>query len=176
MKFEGNKMVKVKIFITGGVGFIGSHLVETLIQNDCEITIIDNFSTRSIKNLEGIDKSNITVIHHGIEDYKFINELIEKVNFDYVYLLGAVASVAATIEYSIGTHDVNLNANLHILQSLRQNYRKKQRLFLRLQLQYMEIFQHILKVRNLKSLQNHPMRLINLQLREWFIFTRVYTD
>lgn len=46
---------KVKILVTGGAGFIGSHVVEALLRHNAEVIVLDNLSTGSLINLEGLD-------------------------------------------------------------------------------------------------------------------------
>ena len=65
-----------KVIITGGAGFIGSHLVKKLIDNDTkEILVIDDLSTGKIENIEGIDQ--VKFENKRIEDIDNLSELFE---------------------------------------------------------------------------------------------------
>lgn len=106
------------ILITGGAGFIGSNLADALIE-DNEIVVVDDLSMGKIENLP--ESSNLHFFEHSITDYKFMNDLLVEWKFDYIFLLAAVASVADTIERPLETHEVNQNANINILETIRVN-------------------------------------------------------
>lgn len=55
-----------KALITGGAGFLGSHLVNSLVSKNYHVIVLDNFSTGNINNLSHIDKDNITIIEHDV--------------------------------------------------------------------------------------------------------------
>lgn len=114
-----------KILITGGAGFIGSNLADALI-GDNEIVVVDDLSMGKVENLPKSD--NLFFLEHSITDYRFMSNLLVEWNFDYIFLLAAVASVADTIERPIGTHEVNQNANLNILETIRTKHLKIKKL------------------------------------------------
>jgi len=64
----------MKVLVTGGAGFIGSHLTDSLILSNDEITVVDNFSTGNINNLDHA-KSKINIIDGDIRDQNLIEEL-----------------------------------------------------------------------------------------------------
>lgn len=107
-----------KILITGGAGFIGSNLVDALIE-DNEIVVVDDLSMGKIGNLP--QSQNLHFFEHSIIDTEFMSHLLTEWNFDYVFLLAAVASVADTIVRPVETHQINQNANLSILDTIRVN-------------------------------------------------------
>ena len=114
-------MKNKKILITGGAGFIGSHIVDELI-NENEITIIDNLTTGSIKNLKYPEHENLN----------FIEEDIRKVNFDdltsgtdYIFHLAAMASVPLSVEKPIECNDINVNSTVKLLKSAVESDVKK---------------------------------------------------
>ena len=59
----------MKILVTGGTGFIGSHIVEYLVQRGDNVTILDNLNTGKIENLSKV-KNNINFVNGDIRDYK----------------------------------------------------------------------------------------------------------
>ena len=85
------------ILITGGSGFIGSHLVEKLLYKGHYVTVIDNFSTDKTSNLEKvIDNSNLKIIDSDIRDLSKIITFFNKI--DTVFHLAALAEIVPSIE------------------------------------------------------------------------------
>lgn len=65
-----------KILVTGGAGFIGSHLCEKLLQEDAEISILDNFSTGKMSNIEHIEK-DVKIVSGDINNYELCKSVIK---------------------------------------------------------------------------------------------------
>lgn len=107
-----------KILITGGAGFIGSNLANKLIKNN-RVTIVDDLSMGNRKNLP--KSTDLLFYEESITHYDFMKKLLLESQFDYIFLLAAVASVADTIKRPIYTHIVNQDANLKILEIIRIN-------------------------------------------------------
>lgn len=114
-------MKNKKILITGGAGFIGSYIVDELI-NDNEITIIDNLTTGSIKNLKYPEHDNLNFIKGDIRKINF-NDLTS--GTDYVFHLAAMASVPLSIEKPKECNDINVNSTIKLLKSAVENDVKK---------------------------------------------------
>lgn len=112
------KIKNSKILITGGAGFIGSNLVDALINNN-EIVVVDDLSMGKIENLPLV--SNLHFFKHSITDQKFMRTLLIKWDFDYIFLLAAVASVADSIDRPFETHMINQDANINIIDKVRTN-------------------------------------------------------
>lgn len=108
-----------KVLITGGAGFIGSHVVERQLAEGNEVVVVDDLSMGSKDNLP--ENDNLVFYQESITNYDFIKKLLLENEFDYVYLLAAIASVADTIERPFESHQVNQEANLFILETLRVN-------------------------------------------------------
>lgn len=112
------KIEKSRILITGGAGFIGSNLADALIDRN-EIVVVDDLSMGAVDNLPKSDRLHF--IKHSITDDSFMEKLLVDWNFDYIFLLAAVASVADTIERPLETHFINQDANLTVLETIRKN-------------------------------------------------------
>ncbi len=77
-----------RILVTGGAGFIGSHIADKLVQNGHQVTVLDDLSGGFEDNLvEGID-----FVQGSINDVELVNHLFEQTGFDYVYHLAAYAA------------------------------------------------------------------------------------
>ena len=114
-------MKKNKILVTGGLGFIGSHIVDEVIE-DNEVIIIDNKSTGKIENLKYPNHENLTLIEKDLNEVNLDKVLI---NVDYVFHLAAMASVPLSIDNPIKSTNDNLNATIKLLNACRANKVKK---------------------------------------------------
>ncbi len=99
-----------KVLVTGGAGFIGSWLVDTLVDKGLETIVIDNLSTGNKKNLNNKAKFCET----DIRDEK-ISEIFEKEEPDYVFHLAAQMNVRESIKNPIEDADINISGTLNIL-------------------------------------------------------------
>lgn len=106
----------MKILITGGLGFIGSHLVEQLQNNDL-IIITKSFSKR--ENISHIDK-NIQIEKIDVTSYAKLGNLIEKTEPDVIFHLAGQTSHSKSFEYPIHDLDVNSKSTLFILEKIRK--------------------------------------------------------
>jgi len=111
----------MKILITGGAGFIGSHLAEKLVNLGYDVTVLDNLSTGNKKNLASI-LDNVTFVEGDIRDYDLLQR-ISKV--DYVFHEAALPSVQRSIKDPKSTVEVNINGTLNVLLAARNNHVKK---------------------------------------------------
>lgn len=114
-------MKNKNILITGGLGFIGSHIANSLI-DDNNITIIDNLSTGKLNNLKNPSHDNLTVIK---EDIRNTNLCEITSDIDYVFHLAAMASVPLSIDEPIECTDINLNATVKLLNAAVESDVKK---------------------------------------------------
>ena len=84
-----------KAVVTGGAGFIGSHLVEELVRQNYNVLVLDNLSTGNIKNLRLV-KSKIKFIKCDLSKYKNLSKSLHDV--DYVFHLAGLSRVAESVK------------------------------------------------------------------------------
>ena len=108
----------MKYVITGGAGFIGSHITKALLEEGHDITVIDNLNTGKEENLELV-KDQINFVKGNILD----NELLEEIttNVDGVFHQAALASVQDSFSKPEEYHDVNVNGTENILKLAKKN-------------------------------------------------------
>lgn len=109
----------MKALITGGAGFIGSHLAEKLSNEGVEVFVVDDLSMGKKENLQGLN--NVKFYQKDVRDYAFINSLLLNEKFDLIFWLAAVASVADSVSRPMFTHSINQEAVLHSLDFIRAN-------------------------------------------------------
>ena len=96
----------MKYVVTGGAGFIGSHLTERLVKQGDVVTVIDNQNTGKIENLKSVSKK-INFVQNDIRDFEVLRSLME--NVDGVFHQAAMASVQDSFRIPEKFHDVNVN-------------------------------------------------------------------
>jgi UDP-glucose 4-epimerase len=102
-----------KALVTGGAGFIGSHIVDELAARGIETYVIDNLSTGSLDNLS--KHKDTGLVHTILGDAREVESLIRGVGIDVVFHEAAIASVPKSVSHPILVHDVNVNMTLNIL-------------------------------------------------------------
>ena len=108
----------MKYVVTGGAGFIGSHLTEKLVEQGNQVTIIDNLNTGKEKNLDHI-KKEINFIKGDILDEKLINEITQDVNG--VFHQAALASVQDSFTKPDEYRKVNVIGTKNIFEASKKN-------------------------------------------------------
>ena len=103
----------MKILVTGGAGFIGSHIVEYLVKRGDDVTILDNLNTGKIENLSKIN-SDINFVNGDIREYKLLERLVS--DSDGVFHEAALASVQQSFKMQNEYFDVNVNGTENILK------------------------------------------------------------
>lgn len=110
-------MKNKKVAVTGGLGFIGSHLVETLCQEN-DVVIIDDQSTGSIDNIKHLNLENISLDLGNITKID-LNKSLE--GCDYVFHHAAMASVPASVSEPLKCNNANITGTLRVLLAAQQN-------------------------------------------------------
>ncbi len=114
-------MKNKNILITGGIGFIGSHITDELINNN-QITILDNFSTGKKENLKNPEHPNLKIIKDDLNTAN-LQQILE--NQDYVFHLAAAASVPQSVETPLNTHSNNVDGTIKLLVAAKDSNIKK---------------------------------------------------
>lgn len=107
-----NKIVAV----TGGLGFIGSHLISRLNQNN-DVVIVDDQSSGNIKNIEDLDFTKIDTDFGDITKVN-LDKIFESV--DYVFHMAAVTSVPQSVKDPLRSNEVNITGTLKVLEAARK--------------------------------------------------------
>ena len=113
-----------KAVVTGGAGFIGSHLTEELVSHDFSVTVIDNLSSGKVDNIKSLLSSNkITFIQESITSLNVLNRIFT--DTDYVFHLAALGSVPQSVKQPEAYHETNINGTFNVLLAARDNKVKK---------------------------------------------------
>jgi UDP-glucose 4-epimerase len=105
--------------VTGGAGFIGSHLVEELIHQGRPVRVLDDFSTGQWRNLDHLPSNRVDIVEGSLTDAKTVAKAVRDVGV--IYHLGALASVARSVESPLITHAACVTGTLHVLDAARQS-------------------------------------------------------
>ena len=117
MKLKFNKAL-----VTGGAGFIGSHLVDALLSEGNEVTVLDNLSTGRLSNLEHII-DRITFYQGDLRNQEILTNAAK--DCDIIFHQAAVVSVPSTVDDPVDSAMVNEIGTLLVLEAARKNNIKK---------------------------------------------------
>jgi len=114
------------VFVTGGAGFIGSHLCESLLKTGHKVVSLDNFDPfydpeikeRNIAGLAG--NRNFRLLRGDIRDRQVLQDIFRDYDVDAVVHLAAKAGVRPSIQYPVEYMDVNVNGTACLLESMRE--------------------------------------------------------
>jgi nucleoside-diphosphate-sugar epimerase len=105
-----------RALVTGGAGFIGSHVVDRLVEADVEVTVLDNLDTGQMENIaQHKRKRNFHFIKGDIRNLRLVKQLVK--DMDAVFNLAAIASVPRSIENPLLVNDVNVKGTLNLLKA-----------------------------------------------------------
>src|SRR5437660_3557962 len=104
--------------VTGGAGFIGSHLVDELARRVRPVRVFDDFSTGLRTNLDHHRPGAIEIIEGTLTDAAAVKRAVRDVGV--IYHLGALASVARSVETPLVTHAACATGTLHLLEAARR--------------------------------------------------------
>lgn len=112
---RSKSLIEDQVLITGGAGFIGSHVVERLLELGARVVVLDDLSTGLRSNLPRA--GDVRFVHGDAADPAAVHEAMA--GCTRVVHLAAVASVQRSVEDPIGTHRANLIATLQVLEAAR---------------------------------------------------------
>ncbi|MFL5329647.1 MAG: NAD-dependent epimerase/dehydratase family protein [Gemmataceae bacterium] len=104
--------------VTGGAGFIGSHLVESLVRDGLPVRVFDDLSTGLRENLAHI-KPAPEIVVGNLADAAAVEQAVRGAST--IYHLGALASVARSVENPVATHQACTTGTLNVLDAARKN-------------------------------------------------------
>lgn len=106
-----------KVLVTGGAGFIGSHVVEKLIEKGYKVAVVDNLSTGKKNNIKGYE---VEFYHCDITDAIHLFQVVESFQPDYIIHLAAQVSVSESVKNI--THDsmVNIQGSVNIIEAAKK--------------------------------------------------------
>jgi len=121
-----------RIVVTGGAGFIGSHLVEELIRRGNQVIVLDDLSTGKLENIKHLIeqpghperfRNTPQFIRGSVTDLPLLRKVFQGI--DYVFHQAAIPSVPRSVENPRATHEANITGTLNVLLASRDNGVKK---------------------------------------------------
>jgi UDP-glucose 4-epimerase len=105
-----------KVLVTGGAGFIGSHVVDRLVLEGYEVRVLDDLSTGKLDNIQRhLSSGKVELVKGDIRDASAVKQSLDGVNF--VIHMAALVSVPLSVENPDLTFDINLLGTLNLLRS-----------------------------------------------------------
>jgi nucleoside-diphosphate-sugar epimerase len=104
----------LRVLVTGGAGFIGSHIAEELVKLDCEVSVLDNMLTGKFENIKHLaDNKSFHLVKDDIRDRNAAKKALKNVNV--VFHEAALVSVFRSVENPQLTNDINVGGTLNML-------------------------------------------------------------
>ena len=125
-------MYRKQVLVTGGAGFIGSHLTRELLQRGYQVTVLDNLSTGKIENIadliakEASDNKSadkVNFVHGTITDLPLLQKLFQ--GMDFIFHQAAIPSVPRSIKEPLAIHEANITGTLNVLLAARDSKVRK---------------------------------------------------
>jgi UDP-glucose 4-epimerase len=114
----------MKYLVTGGAGFIGSHIIEELVQQQHDVVIIDNFFSGKMDNIQPfLNIENVEFVQGSITDLSLLKKTFS--GTDVIFHEAAIASVPLSVAHPFETHTINLSGTLNVLIAARDCNVKK---------------------------------------------------
>lgn len=113
----------MKICVTGGAGFIGSHITDSMINQGHEVVVLDNFSSGDIRNLNYAKEKGVKIIEGDILDKKILNKAFE--GCDFVSHHAAQLEIFLAVEDPLKDLEINTQGTMNVFQVALENRVKK---------------------------------------------------
>lgn len=114
----------MKVLVTGGAGFIGSHLVNKLIKEGCAVIVLDRLLSSKKEYLDKIKKNKLTLIEADITDSRQLKKSYFA-NVSWVFHLAGLSDIKTSVSHPLDYHKVNVNGTLNLLEICRSCRIKK---------------------------------------------------
>lgn len=118
----GNGYTNLPVLVTGGCGFIGSHICETLVTLGAQVTVLDDLSSGTLANIEHI-KDKIRFIHASVTDRHMCLEATQ--GQQLIFHLAALVSVPESVKNPVLCHEINSSGTHNMLEAARINNVRK---------------------------------------------------
>jgi len=117
-------MHSLRILVTGGAGFVGSHLVDWLMKEGYEVIVLDNFSAGKVENIQcHLDSQRFHLVKGDVRNLEDVSKAVRDV--DVVFHLAAIINVPLSIENPLLVNDVNIQGTVNLLEaSLKKNIKR----------------------------------------------------
>src|SRR3954470_20773177 len=107
----------MRALVTGGAGFIGSNLVDALVERGDEVLVIDDISTGRRENLESATASGVRLVEADIRDGEALNDLFEETRPDAVFHFAAQIDVRRSVSEIAFDATVNVVGTINVLEA-----------------------------------------------------------
>lgn len=105
-----------RVLVTGGAGFVGSHLLDALISDGCEVCVLDNLSTGRVENIkQHLGSAIFRFVEGDVRDMRAVDEAVKDV--EVVFHLAAITSVPYSLKSPDVTREVNVTGTMNLLQA-----------------------------------------------------------
>jgi UDP-glucose 4-epimerase len=108
----------MRVLVTGGAGFIGSHLVRACLEAGDRVRVLDDFSTGREANLRDV-RADVELLRGSVADFARVQAAVE--GCEVVYHQAALPSVPRSIEEPLESHAANATGTLHVLEAARRS-------------------------------------------------------
>jgi UDP-glucose 4-epimerase len=106
---------KNRILVTGGAGFIGSHIVDKLLSKDFEVTVFDDLSNGRLENIPHLDNELFHFIKGDILDLDTVKQIVK--NHDVIFHEAAITDISFSVNNPIITNEINVKGTLCLLKA-----------------------------------------------------------